>query len=414
MATHRSRRPEGARRSAAPTASPAAALDEFLATSAAQHRRAARALAAAGVPPIPPMPTSLPSTSIPAPPAGRGQLERRQAGAGLPVLRHRRRRWSSPPTAASSRSTISSRRCARSPTSKTGWEADRVSVQCQSCQAISLFEPSRVAQNCEFCGSPTIIAARARSRTPIVPESVLPFVVSRDAGARAIRAWYGSRWFAPNRLKAAALTDKVHGLYMPYWTFDAQVAARWTAEAGHYYYVTERRGEQDRAGAQGALGAGRRRARAFLRRRAGAGDAGRPRPTAAQGRAVPDADLVPYDAGYVSGWVVEQYQIDLSPPRRARARAWTRTVRAAVRAAGAGRHAAQPAGRRRLLAARPSSTCSCRSGCVAYTYGSRTFQVLVNGQTGRIAGKQPYSWVKIALAILAALIVLMIIAYIQD
>ena len=33
---------------------------------------------------------------------------------------------------------------------------------------------------------------------------------------------------------------------------------------------------------------------------------------------------------------------------------------------------------------------------------------------GRIAGKHPYSWVKIALAILAALIVLMIIALIQD
>ena len=43
---------------------------------------------------------------------------------------------------------------------------------------------------------------------------------------------------------------------------------------------------------------------------------------------------------------------------------------------------------------------------VAYNYGSRTFQVLVNGETGRIAGQHPYSWMKIALAILAALIVL--------
>jgi hypothetical protein len=40
--------------------------------------------------------------------------------------------------------------------------------------------------------------------------------------------------------------------------------------------------------------------------------------------------------------------------------------------------------------------------------------VLINGQTGRIAGQHPYSWVKIALAILAALIVLLIVAYLQD
>ena len=40
--------------------------------------------------------------------------------------------------------------------------------------------------------------------------------------------------------------------------------------------------------------------------------------------------------------------------------------------------------------------------------------MLVNGQTGRIAGKHPYSWVKIAFAVLAALIVLMIFLYLQD
>jgi hypothetical protein len=51
---------------------------------------------------------------------------------------------------------------------------------------------------------------------------------------------------------------------------------------------------------------------------------------------------------------------------------------------------------------------------VAYNYGARTFQVLVNGQTGRIAGTHPYSWVKIALAALAVLIAILIVGYFQD
>ena len=51
---------------------------------------------------------------------------------------------------------------------------------------------------------------------------------------------------------------------------------------------------------------------------------------------------------------------------------------------------------------------------VAYNYGSRTFQVLVNGQSGRIAGKHPYSWIKIAFAILCALIALLIFAWLKN
>ena len=43
---------------------------------------------------------------------------------------------------------------------------------------------------------------------------------------------------------------------------------------------------------------------------------------------------------------------------------------------------------------------------VRYDYGARNFQVVVNGYTGKVAGEQPWSWVKIALAVLLVLAVL--------
>jgi hypothetical protein len=46
---------------------------------------------------------------------------------------------------------------------------------------------------------------------------------------------------------------------------------------------------------------------------------------------------------------------------------------------------------------------------LSYNYGSKSFQVIINGYTGSIAGQHPLSWVKIALAVLAALIVVLII-----
>jgi hypothetical protein len=40
---------------------------------------------------------------------------------------------------------------------------------------------------------------------------------------------------------------------------------------------------------------------------------------------------------------------------------------------------------------------------LTYNYGTRNFQVVINGYTGVIAGKYPKSWVKIFFAVLAGL-----------
>ena len=52
---------------------------------------------------------------------------------------------------------------------------------------------------------------------------------------------------------------------------------------------------------------------------------------------------------------------------------------------------------------------------VSYTYGTKTFQIVANGYTGAIAGERPYSWVKISLAVLAALLFLgLLLAVMQN
>jgi hypothetical protein len=44
-----------------------------------------------------------------------------------------------------------------------------------------------------------------------------------------------------------------------------------------------------------------------------------------------------------------------------------------------------------------------------YTYGSKSFQVVVNGYTGKMAGEHPLSWVKITLAVLAVILIILTI-----
>ena len=48
---------------------------------------------------------------------------------------------------------------------------------------------------------------------------------------------------------------------------------------------------------------------------------------------------------------------------------------------------------------------------LTYTYGAKAFQVVVNGYTGKIAGKYPVSWWKVLLVVLlVAIVVAMAIA----
>jgi hypothetical protein len=196
-------------------------------------------------------------------------------------------------------------------------------VRCQSCNAISVLGPSRQAQVCEFCGSAELVSYD-QTHEMITPESVLPISVTEDSARDRIRAWYGKLWLAPGALKRRALTDTAKGIYLPYWTFNAHVDATWTAEAGHYYWTTEtyREGRQVRT----------RQVRQ-IRWEPAAGRISHQfdndlvcasvgvHPGLMRGvEPFPMNALKPYDAGYVSGWVVERYQIDLADAaQRARA-----------------------------------------------------------------------------------------------
>jgi DNA-directed RNA polymerase subunit RPC12/RpoP len=298
------------------------------------------------------------------------------------------------------------------PDESRGWQAKKTSVKCQSCQAISVFDAERVAQRCEFCGSAALVPYE-QIKESFRPESVLPIKVSETQVREAIRRWYGGRWFAPNKLKSAALTDRVHGIYLPYWTFDAQVAAEWVAESGYYYYDTE--------SYRDANGQTQTRQVQKIRWEPSAGalehffdDELIPASKGvdpAKLRAIepfPTDELVPYNAGFLAGWVVERYQIDL--------------VAAAQRS-----REIMDAKLRQLCAAEvPGDTHrnlqvdADYSGqtfkhilvpiwLLSYHYGARNFQVVINGHTGAIAGDFPKSWIKITLAVLAVLLAVLLL-----
>lgn len=301
---------------------------------------------------------------------------------------------------------------ADTPAEQRGYGAQRREVQCQSCHAISVFVDGKVADRCEFCGSPSIIEHESLGDA-ITPQSLLPFKVSDGQVRDSIRKWYGSRWFAPNRLKTAALTDTLKGVYLPYWTFDAHVSASWTAEAGYHYYVSESYTENGQTktrqvqrtrweDASGSL-------RHFFDDELVPGTVGvHPNLLAQIGAFPTTTDLKPYSPEFVRGWLVERYQVDLrraAQQSEASMQAQTRSLCSAQVPGDTQRNLQVDA----TFRGRTFKHILVPVWLVSYTYGSRSFQVLANGYTGQIAGERPYSWVKIFFAVVAALIAAMVV-----
>ena len=49
----------------------------------------------------------------------------------------------------------------------------------------------------------------------------------------------------------------------------------------------------------------------------------------------------------------------------------------------------------------------------AYKYRGQSYRFVVNGQTGRVQGERPWSWIKITLAVLAALVIIALAGYLH-
>jgi hypothetical protein len=298
------------------------------------------------------------------------------------------------------------------PDEARGWLAEKRTVQCQSCKAVSVFDPERVGQNCGFCGSPALVDY-AEIKAPIRPQSLLPFKVAEPKVREQIRRWYASKWLAPGALKSRALVDRVRSVYIPYWTFDAQSVCPWTADAGHYYYTTESyRDNQGRSQTRQVRHVRWEPASGMVRHffddEPVPGTQGVSRALLQQIEPFPTAELVPYDTAFLSGFVVEHYQIVLLDAAQRSQDAMIEKLRDMCARE-------IPGDTYRSLEIHPVFSAQTFKHILvpvwllSYLYGSRTYQVLVNGYTGRMAGQYPLSAWKVAALVLLAIVVLIIV-----
>ncbi|HSL18537.1 MAG TPA: hypothetical protein VLB51_11590 [Methylomirabilota bacterium] len=279
-----------------------------------------------------------------------------------------------------------------------------VELSCASCGAKLVVEPSRRTARCPYCDTPSVVDRPASADRPD-PVFGIGFAVDRRSAAARLRTFLHGRRWAPGALRQAT-SHQLEGVYVPAYLYTATAASRYRAEIGEDYTVTE----------VDARKKGVKRVRKTEYRTlegshlcyvdglvvTASGGLGNDELEAIE--PYDPAGLRRFTPALVSGWVAEE-------PSLAR-KASLELARAEARAQVLRRlHAFMPGDSHRGLQAAtdlgdeamdlvlaPVWVCAVR-----WREDRPPVRLLVNGQTGRVAGAVPVSWAKVAAVVGAGL-----------
>ena len=291
-------------------------------------------------------------------------------------------------------------------------EETRVS-NCPNCAAQVEFDPDVHAADCPFCATPVVTDTGTHRH--IKPKGLLPFALDEEAARDAMTDWLGGLWFAPNGLQAYARKGrKLTGIYVPYWTYDADTKSAYRGERGTIYYETRnvtRNGKTETVRVQKirwSLKSGRvarffddvlvLASRSLPKRFT---DALEPWDLSA---------LEPYRPEFLAGFRAEGYQVDLDEGFAEARAIIDRQIERDVKFDIGG-------DRQRIhridtdVSAVTFKHILLPVWMAAYKYRGKSYRFVVNGRTGRVQGERPWSAWKITFAVILGLIVAAGIGY---
>ena len=294
------------------------------------------------------------------------------------------------------------------------------SSSCPNCGAVVEFSGANHAAQCPYCATPVVVDTGAHRH--IKPHTLLPFVLTETDARSALTKWLGSLWFAPNGLleysrKGRAMT----GLYVPFWTFDADTTTRYTGQRGEHYY-------ESRTVTVNVNGRSERRTEQVQRTRwypaAGTVSRGFDEVITLASRSLPPrlgneltpwdlTQLLPYNPDYLAGFQAEGYTIPLADGH-GQARSQMDNVIVMDVRRDIGGDVQQITTLNTRYSNETFKHILLPIWTAAYKYNGRSFQFLVNGQTGEVQGQRPYSAWKIGFAVLFVAVVVIGAIYLND
>ena len=285
---------------------------------------------------------------------------------------------------------------------------------CGHCGAGLLFAGVRT-ETCPYCASPNFVERPPAANQPR-PEFVVAFTGDASVARRKLDVWLGSRtWFADARIKRARVED-LRGVYLPAYLYSAVAHTEYTASIGEHYTEIETYETTDADGKKKTET--RNVTRTEYRPLSGnhVGYVTDVIASASAGLAHRELQAIePYDflalrrysPAVVAGWIAEEFSREPDDCRRA-------SRGEAVDEVGQRLRRFLPGDSHSDLAWRTTVSWESLDPilvpvwvlAVRYRDDKPPRRVVINGQTGAIAGKVPLAWWKVSLAITVAAVVI--------
>ena len=292
---------------------------------------------------------------------------------------------------------------------------------CANCGAALAFDGVRT-ETCPYCASPNF-AERPASSDATDPRFVVAFVGDAEVARRALDRWLGSRsWFADSAIRRATVED-LRGVYVPAYLYSAVAHTSYTAQIGEHYTETETYTTTDSEGKTRTET--RTVTRTEHRPLAGThvGYVTDVVVSASVGLANAELQRVePFDLrqmrrfqpALVAGWIAEEFSRPLDECKQASHTEALDQIGAKLREFMPGDSYSDLAWRTNV-AWESMEPILVPAWVLALRYrpNKPALRVVINGQTGKIAGRAPLSWWKItlAIAVLGAIIAAIVMRY---
>jgi DNA-directed RNA polymerase subunit RPC12/RpoP len=105
-----------------------------------------------------------------------------------------------------------------------------IGFRCETCGATLTYDAEEEGLRCSFCGSVTL----KRDSSPtgrIRPEWYVPFEVPREKALRSFEGWISRGFFRPFGFKEKARVVSMRAVYIPFWTFRAKTRTYYAGDS---------------------------------------------------------------------------------------------------------------------------------------------------------------------------------------
>lgn len=294
-------------------------------------------------------------------------------------------------------------------TANRDWGMETKTVLCKACGAESIYDALQTSAVCPFCGSNQVMDANEENT--IAPGGVVPFQISDKQASELFHKWIHKRWFCPKLAKDSAKPKRFKGIYLPYWTFDADTYSSYNGEYG----IDHTRKDKD----------GNTRVETTWHRTSGTHSefindelvlASKNHDMSILRKLEPfnTEDNKGYKPEYIAGFVAERYSLGLKDAWKKAMSSIKETLRGNISHEIEMEHHADRV--RNLNLNTDFSNITYKYLLLPiwvsnFKYNDKVYQFMVNGQTGKVAGKTPLSIPKIIITAVAIIAIIVILYY---